>query len=175
MYSPPARGLLIHCWCSTAEAGAGVECGWKPAGRPPVALALPGRHASRVPRTIEEAEMPKPAGWAGLGLPRFKTSKNQRFFKVSGVKRQKPQVFQGFWWKTTKKHWFFKVSGSKRQKNPGFSRFLAQNVNKPKVFPGFGVKTPKNLRFFKVSGVKRQKTAGFFQGFWCKTSKTSGF
>ena len=33
VYSPPARGLLIHCWCSTAEAGAGVECGWKPAGR----------------------------------------------------------------------------------------------------------------------------------------------
>ena len=45
MYSPPARGLLIHCWCSSAEGRAGVECGWKPAGRRQVASAPPGRHA----------------------------------------------------------------------------------------------------------------------------------
>ena len=45
VYSPPARGLLIHCWCSSAEGRAGVECGWKPAGRRQVASAPPGRHA----------------------------------------------------------------------------------------------------------------------------------
>ena len=36
MYSPPARGLLIHCWCPIADAGAGVECGWKRGGWPGV-------------------------------------------------------------------------------------------------------------------------------------------
>ena len=34
VYSPPARGLLIHCECPVAGAGAGVECCWKPGGRP---------------------------------------------------------------------------------------------------------------------------------------------
>ena len=34
VYSPPARGLLIHCWCLIADVGALVECGWKPGGRP---------------------------------------------------------------------------------------------------------------------------------------------
>lgn len=34
VYSPPARGLLIHCECPVADAGAGVKCGWKPGGRP---------------------------------------------------------------------------------------------------------------------------------------------
>ncbi len=33
VYSPPARGLLMHCWCLNADADAGVECCWKPAGR----------------------------------------------------------------------------------------------------------------------------------------------
>ena len=33
VYSPPARGLLIHCECPVAGAGAGVECCWKPGGR----------------------------------------------------------------------------------------------------------------------------------------------
>ena len=34
VYLPPARGLLIHCECPVAGAGAGVECCWKPGGRP---------------------------------------------------------------------------------------------------------------------------------------------
>ena len=36
VYSPPARGLLIHCECPVAGAGAGVECCWKPGGRPKI-------------------------------------------------------------------------------------------------------------------------------------------
>ena len=51
VYSPPARGLL---YTSGADAGAGVECCWKPAGRPKVHL-----------RYCQEIELPNPP----IGLP----------------------------------------------------------------------------------------------------------
>ena len=34
-------GLLIHCWCPIADAGAGVECCWKPGGRPGASKQTP--------------------------------------------------------------------------------------------------------------------------------------
>ena len=52
--SPPARGLLIHCECPVADAGAGVECGWKPGGRSKMVKHRPQRCLKRQAQSFQK-------------------------------------------------------------------------------------------------------------------------